>query len=79
MLIGKYGPMAQIGLPLIEKVIIETAGGDERTLKRYQKQLVFLEFLKRRGEGYVFNLKKVDYKQLLLEDSLLISDSDEPP
>ena len=78
-LIQTYGPTARIGELLINLAIKEEAGGDSRTMRHYREDLVSLNFLiVNRDATFSFNLKKVDYKQLELQESLLISD-DKPP
>jgi len=79
-LIREYGPVARVGYPLIRNTIIEVAGGDPRTVKRYWDTLLNLKFVLDCHEGgtYAFNFKKVDFAQLNLHESL-IEVTEEPP
>lgn len=84
-LIEKHGPFAKVGEGTIDRVIIEHAGGDPRTVKRYREQLVLLHFIKIENRKlacdgpyneYSLNWKKVlDSAQLRLHEGL----AKEPP
>jgi len=79
-LIREYNPFARIGKPLIEKTIIQIAGGDSRTKNRYFEQMKLLDFIREeRGEVFSLNWKKVDYAQTSLHESLIEVSEDEPP
>jgi len=78
-LIKQYGPVAKIGWPLLREKIMEWAGGDNRTLHSYRKNLVTLDFIRdEKDDTFTFNIMKVDYKQLGLDGGLVIED-EEPP
>lgn len=68
-LVEEYGPFARVGYPLIRKKIVEVAGGDPRTERRYWQTLIEHNFIFdcREGGVYSFNWKKVvDSPQLRL-------------
>ena len=64
----------------VDKAIQKGAGGDHRTLARYQNTLIHLDFLVPQQDGLVsINLTKLDYQQLKIHESLKVLAQDEPP
>lgn len=66
---------------MVDKAIVVCAGGDPRTLHRYQRELLNLGFLIPIGRSGAVsvNLKKLNYQQLKIQESLLVLGDDEPP